>query len=89
MDFIFLLLIEAAVFMVTARLMPQVEIKDYGRALLVAFLIGIPNATIGCLPQLPLNILPLGLLSFFVRLLFDFWNCQDHAREDFVRIFYM
>lgn len=69
MHFIILLLVEAAVLMLAARIMPQVEIKSYGKALLVALIIGILNATIGFLFRLPLNIITLGLLTFFVRLI--------------------
>jgi len=49
--------------------MPQVEIKSFGTAIVVAILIGLLNATVGFLLRLPLNILTLGLLSFFVKLL--------------------
>jgi putative membrane protein len=55
--------------MLLAYLMPSVEIKRYGTAIIVAILIGLPNATVGFLIRLPLNILTLGLLSFFVKLL--------------------
>lgn len=68
MNFILLLLLEAAALMIAARVMPQVEVKSYGKALLVALFIGILNATIGFILRLPMNIITLGLLSFFVRL---------------------
>jgi putative membrane protein len=55
--------------MLLAYLMPSVEIKRYGTAIIVAILIGLLNATVGFLIRLPLNILTLGLLSFFVKLL--------------------
>ncbi len=69
MHFILNLLISAGVLVVLAYLMPQVEIKNYGTAIMVAILIGLLNATVGFLLRLPLNILTLGLLSFFVKLL--------------------
>jgi putative membrane protein len=69
MHFILNLLISAGVLVVLAYLMPQVEIKNYGTAIIVAILIGLLNATVGFLLRLPLNILTLGLLSFFVKLL--------------------
>ena len=67
--FILNLLISAGVLVVLAYLMPQVDIKNYGTAIMVAILIGLLNATVGFLLRLPLNILTLGLLSFFVKLL--------------------
>jgi putative membrane protein len=69
MHFIINLLISAGVLMLLAYLMPQVEIKSFGTAIIVAILIGLLNATVGFLLRLPLNILTLGLLSFFVKLL--------------------
>ena len=69
MHFILNLLVSAGVLMLLAYLMPQVEIKSFGTAILVAILIGLLNATVGFLIRLPLNILTLGLLSFFVKLL--------------------
>jgi putative membrane protein len=69
MDFIINLLINAVVVFVLAYIMPQINIKNYGVAILVALVIGVLNATVGFLLRLPLNIVTLGLLSFFVRLL--------------------
>ena len=68
MHFIIQLLINAAVLLIAAYIMPSVEIKSFGKALLVALLIGVLNATVGFLIRLPLNLVTLGLLSFFVRL---------------------
>jgi putative membrane protein len=48
--------------------MPQVTIKSFGTAIIVAILVGLLNATVGFLIRLPMNILTLGLLSFVVRL---------------------
>lgn len=69
MDFIIHLLINAAVIFVVAYIMPQIQIRNYGLAIIVAIVIGLLNATIGFLLRLPLNVVTLGLLSFFVRLL--------------------
>ncbi len=69
MNIIFELLINAGVLFLLAYLLPTVNIKSYGTAIAVALVIGILNATIGFLLRLPLNIVTLGLLSFFVRLL--------------------
>ncbi len=69
MSFIIHLLINAAIVLVIAYIMPQIHIKNYGSAIWVALLIGVLNATIGLLLRLPLNILTLGLLSFIVRLI--------------------
>ncbi len=69
MDFIISLLINAAIVFVVAYIMPQINIRNFGVAIGVALVIGILNATIGFLLRLPLNVVTLGLLSFFVRLL--------------------
>lgn len=69
MNWILQLLLNAGVLLLAAKIMPSVKIKSFTTAILVALVIGILNATIGFLLRLPLNILTLGLLSFFVRLL--------------------
>jgi putative membrane protein len=69
MNWIFQLLLNAAVLLLVAKLMPSVKIKSFGTAIMVALVIGILNATLGFLIRLPLNILTLGLLSFVVRLI--------------------
>ncbi len=68
MNWILQLLLNAAVLLLAAKIMPSVKIKSFGTAVGVALVIGILNATIGFLLRLPLNLLTLGLLSFFVRL---------------------
>lgn len=67
MTFIISLLLNALVLFVIAYLLPQVHIKNYGNAILVALLIGILNATIGMFLRFPLNLITLGLLTFVVR----------------------
>jgi putative membrane protein len=69
MDFIIHLLINADIVFILAYIMPSVHIRSFGAAIWVALLIGVLNATIGFLLRLPLNVLTLGLLSFFVRLI--------------------
>src|SRR5215213_5490258 len=68
MNLILELLLNAAILLLAARVMPTVKVRNYGTAIAVALVIGILNATIGFLLRLPLNIVTLGLLSFFVRL---------------------
>ena len=69
MNWILQLLLNAGVLLLAAKIMPSVKIRNFGTAVGVALVIGILNATIGFLLRLPLNLLTLGLLSFFVRLI--------------------
>lgn len=69
MNWIIELLINAAVLLLVAKVMPTIKIRSYGTAIGVALVIGLLNATIGFFLRLPLNILTLGLLSFLVRLI--------------------
>lgn len=68
MIFIVKLLIDAGLLIVLAAILPGVSIRNYGNAVFVMLVLGILNATIGFIIRLPLNILTLGLLSFFVRI---------------------
>jgi putative membrane protein len=68
MSWILELLINAALLLLAAKILPGVKIRSYGTAIGVALVIGLLNATIGFLLRLPLNIVTLGLLSFVVRL---------------------
>jgi len=69
MYWILQLLVNAGVLLLMASLIPEIKVKSYGTAIVVALVIGLLNATVGFLLRLPLNIITLGLLSFFVRLL--------------------
>lgn len=69
MDFLINLLVGAAILFGLAYVLPQVHVKSFWTALWVAFLISLLNATVGFLLRLPLNIVTLGLLTFFVRLI--------------------
>jgi len=68
MNFILLLLLNAAVILLVSKLLPSVVIKNFRTALSVAILIGLLNATLGFLLRLPLNLVSLFLLTFVVRL---------------------
>jgi putative membrane protein len=69
MHFILQLLLNAAVLVFLARMMPSVIVRNFGTAVGVALVIGLLNTTVGFLLRLPLNIITLGLLGFLVRLI--------------------
>ena len=74
MDFIIQILINAVVLLLAAKFMPKVEVRNFGAALLVAFLIGILNPTIGWLLRGVFHIATLGIplllgLGFIIRLI--------------------
>jgi putative membrane protein len=68
MNFILSILLNAAILLGMTYVLPTVTIKDFKTAILVALIIGLLNATIGWFLRLPLNVVTLGLLSFFVHL---------------------
>lgn len=68
MNLILHLLIDAAVIFGLAYVMPQVDVKSFGTALLVAIVLGLLNATIGWVLRGVGNVVTLGLLSFVIRL---------------------
>ena len=68
MYWILQLLVNAGVLFLLAGIIPEVKVKSYGTAIVVALVIRLLNATVGFLLRLPLNILTLGLLTFVVRL---------------------
>ncbi|MEO8822764.1 MAG: phage holin family protein [Ginsengibacter sp.] len=67
MHFILKLLIDAGLLFILASVLPGVSIKNYGNAIFIILVLGLLNATVGFVLRLPLNILTLGLLSFFVK----------------------
>ena len=69
MNFLLMLLLDAAILLGLAHLMSTVEIKNYTTAILVALVVGFLNATIGIFIRFPMNVLTLGLLSFIVHLI--------------------
>jgi len=68
MNFLLHLLIDATVIFGLAYLMPQIDVKSFGTALLVALLLAVLNFLIGWLIRFPLNLVTLFLLSGLVRL---------------------
>lgn len=74
MEFILKIIINAVVLLIAAKAMAKVEIRSFGSALLVAFLIGILNVTIGELLRFIFHIGTLGIplllgLGFIIRLI--------------------
>jgi len=68
MNFIFHLLINAAILLGMTYILPTVKIKNFTTAILVALVIGLLNATVGLVLRFPMNVVTLGLLSFFIHL---------------------
>lgn len=68
MNFLLQLLLDAAIILGMAYVLPTVKIKNFTTAFLVALVISILNVTVGFILRLPLNIVTLGLLSFVIRL---------------------
>ena len=69
MDFLFNILINAGVIFILASFVPAIKVKSYLSAVWVFLLIGLLNATVGFFLRLPINLLTLYLLCFFVRIL--------------------
>ncbi len=68
MNFILHLLIDAAVIFGLAYVMPQVEVKNFTSALLVALLLAVLNFFLGWLIYYPLHLVTFFLMPFVVRL---------------------
>ena len=68
MNFILHLLLDAAVIFGMAYLLPQVDVKNFGTAVLIALLLGLLNFLIGWLVRFPLNLFTFFLLTGLVRL---------------------
>lgn len=74
MGFLFEILLNAIILILVARVMPKVEVKSFGSAVVVALLIGILNPTVGFLLRGVFHLLTLGIplligLGFIIRLL--------------------
>jgi putative membrane protein len=74
MEFILSILINAAILIIVAKMLPKVHISGWGAAILAALLIGIFNPTIGWILRAVLNVATLGLflligLGFIIRLI--------------------
>lgn len=68
MNFILHLLLDAAVIFGLANLLPQVDVKNFGTAVLIALLLGVFNFFIGWVISFPLNLVTLFLITGLVRL---------------------
>jgi len=69
MNLILHLLLDAAVIFGLAYLMPQVDVKNFGTALLIAVLLGLLNFFVGWIMTLPLNLVTFFVLTGLVRIL--------------------
>ncbi len=69
MNLILHLLLDAAVIFGLAYLMPQVDVKNFGTAILIAVLLGLLNFFIGWLIRFPLNLVTFFLLTGLVRII--------------------
>ena len=69
MNFIIELFVDAAIIFILAKLIPDIVITSYRKAISVCLGLGLLNSTIGFLLRLPLNLITLFFLSFFVRLI--------------------
>lgn len=68
MNLILHLLVDAAVIFGLAYLMPQVDVKNFGTALLIAVLLGLLNFFVGWIIRFPLNLVTFFLLSGIIRI---------------------
>jgi putative membrane protein len=69
MSLILHLLIDAAVIFGLAYLMPQVDVKSFGTALIVAIVLGLLNATVGWILRGVGNLVTFFLLGFVIRVI--------------------
>lgn len=69
MNLILHLLIDAAVIFGLAYFMPQITVKSFGTAFLIAVLLGLLNFFIGWIIRFPLNLVTFFLLSGLVRVI--------------------
>ena len=69
MNLILHLLLDAAVIFGLAYLMPQIDVKNFGTAILIAVLLGLLNFFIGWLIRFPLNLVTFFLLTGVVRII--------------------
>ncbi|WP_420146608.1 phage holin family protein [Spirosoma sp.] len=68
MNLILHLLLDAAVIFGLAYLMPQVDVKNFGTALLIAVVLGLLNFFVGWIIRFPLNLVTFFLLTGIVRI---------------------
>ena len=69
MNLILHLLVDAGVIFGLAYLMPQIDVKNFGTALLIAVLLGLLNFFVGWIIRFPLNLVTFFLLTGLVRIL--------------------
>lgn len=69
MNLILHLLLDAAIIFGLAYLMPQVDVKNFGTALLIAVLLGLLNFFVGWILTFPLNLVSFFLLTGLVRII--------------------
>ncbi len=67
MNLILHVLLDAAVIFGLAYLMPQIDVKNFGTALLIAVLLGLLNFFVGWIIRFPLNLVTFFLLSGIIR----------------------
>ncbi|GAB3315327.1 hypothetical protein GCM10027299_04400 [Larkinella ripae] len=68
MNLLLHLLLDAAVIFGLAYLMPQVDVKSFGTALLIAVILAALNFLVGWLIRFPLNLVTFFLLTGIVRI---------------------
>lgn len=68
MNLILHLLVDAAVIFGMAYIMPQVDVKNFGTAVLIALLLGLLNFFLGWMIRFPLNLVTFFLLTGVVRI---------------------
>lgn len=69
MNLILHLLLDAAVIFGLAYLMPQITVKSFTTALVIAVVLGLLNFIVGWLIRFPLNLVTLFLLTGLVRII--------------------
>ncbi|GAB4022423.1 phage holin family protein [Spirosoma koreense] len=69
MNLILHILLDAAVIFGLAYLMPQVDVKNFGTAVLIAVLLGLLNFFLGWIIRFPLNLVTFFLLTGLVRII--------------------
>ena len=69
MNFILHLLLDAAVIFGLAYFMPQISVKSFGTALVIAIVLGLLNFFVGWIIRFPLNLVTLFLLTGLIRII--------------------
>ncbi|GAB3762992.1 phage holin family protein [Spirosoma pomorum] len=69
MNLLLHLLLDAAVIFGLAYVIPQIDVKNFGTALLIAVLLGLLNFFVGWVIRFPLNLFTFFLLTGLVRII--------------------